>query len=437
MPISKQRIFTVISLFSLALAACEDSVFRGGSPPATGIRETPAVRLNYRYEGDVPAPTIAEQTTEDRNPGIQSDFDTNRPQELLDRTISSPDKKHVAAVYHRVTDAPAEYRLDMYTPDGKLVRKMTSDAMAVHFPETIVWSPDSANIAFVAMLRVLTATPSPSPSPGATTDPAANSNTAAQPNTNSAEPANTEAPVAEATPAPLPTPPPPTGILTFRTEQIYTGAADGSGVRPLTINEGLIYFYYTWSPDSSMIAALAVTSREWKSMDIFSARNGESLIPQGRLRIIEKNGRERRLDDNLTAVRPVWSPDSAKVATAFGDQIRLYDATGTSPTQSAVPLRNQLLISSQAYDRQQQQQAADPNAAAQPTPSADEAATLPDAKLLVSFNPIVELAWTAPELLYLKTAYIRRMRNEADSVTSFARWHRIILSAQPAATPSR
>lgn len=421
-------------LLALAAAGCENSVFRGGPAATASIRDTPAVRLNFRYEGDVPAPAIATQTAEDRNSSIQNDFDTNRPLELLDRTIASPDKKHVAAVYHRVSDAQAEFRLDMYTQDGKLLKKMTSDAMAVHFPETIVWSPDSNNIAFVAMLRVLSGVvPGATPTTG---PPAANANTAVPTNTNTSaeQPSNTEA-APEATPTFAPTPLPPTGILTFRTEQIYIGGADGSNVRPLTENEGLIYFYYAWSPDSTMLAALATTSREWKYMDISSASKGETMIPQGRPRVIEKNGRERRLDDNLTAVRPVWSPDSAKVALAFGNQIRLYDATGVSPTQAAIPLRNQLLISSQAYDRAQQQQNVDPNAAnanVQPTPSADEAATLPDEKLLVSFNPIVELGWSQEDMLYLKTAYIRRMRNEADSVTSFARWHRLIFTVQPA-----
>jgi len=89
------------------------------------------------------------------------------------------------------------------------------------------------------------------------------------------------------------------------------------------------------------------------------------------------------------------------------------------------------LISSQIYDRDQQRQMqasnTDPNSntvAASPTPVDQPLSTLPDEKLLVSFNPIVELAWTADDLLYLKTAYIKRMKNEGDSVTSFARWHR-------------
>ena len=399
------------------------------------MADTPAVRLNFRYEADVPPPTNQiTPGTDERHAGVQSDFDASRPQELLDRTIVSPDKQRVVAVYHRLTDVPAEYRLDMYSADGQLLKKVTSDTMAVHFPDTIVWSPDSSNLAFVAMLRAIQPSPispaggTPTPSPGASPDESGGTDVNVEPT----EPEPTES---------NPTPAPPTGILTFRTEQIYICDANGSDTKPLTLNEGLIYFYYAWSPDSKMLVALSATAREWRYLEVVSDSKGEVMIPQGRPRVIEKNGRERRLDDNLTAVRPVWSPDSSKVAAAFGNQIRIYDAVGTNPTQAAIPLRNQLLISSQAYDRQQQKtlQAAndggDTTNAANVAPSPDQdTSTLPDEKLLVSYNPIVEIRWTAEDLLYLETAYLRRMKNEAESVRSFSRWHRLILSAQaPAA----
>jgi hypothetical protein len=186
-----------------------------------------------------------------------------------------------------------------------------------------------------------------------------------------------------------------------------------------------------------MLAALATTAREWRYLEVISGSKGEVMVPQGRPRVIEKNGRERRLDDNLTAIRPVWSPDSSKIAAAFETQIRIYDADGNAPTQAAIPLRNQLLISSQAYDRDQQRKLQATNSGADvnaPTPesSPDQPlSTLPDEKLLVSYNPIVEIAWTADDLLYLQTAYLKRMKNEADSVRSFARWHRLALSPQP------
>lgn len=412
---------------------CQSPLFQPEKPKVVAIRDTPAVRLNFRYEADVPAPTIeaAHLAGEERNVAIQADFDTNRLTELLDRTIVSPDKKRIVAVYHRVTDLSSEYRLDMYSADGKLLKKLTSDSMAVHFPDTIVWSPDSTLVAFVAMLRtaqqdlsgLLSLTGQATPTPDQ--------------NVVDAVPVDPAAPVA------APTPAPPTGILAFRTEQIYLAGADGGGVKAITENEGLIYFYYAWSPDSSMLVSLAATAREWRYLEVMAGNKGEQMIPQGRLRIIEKNGRERRLDDNLTAVRPVWSPDSSKVAAAFETQIRIYDAVGTNPTQAAIPLRNQLLISSQAYDRNQQRVAQATNAnvdanlpASPPEATTEPLSTLPDEKLLVSYNPIVEIAWTAEDLLYLQTAYLRRMKNEADSVRSFSRWHRLALTTQPA-TPVR
>jgi len=394
---------------------------------AVSIHDAPAVRLSYRYEPDVPTPTLdAVRPTEDRNPAVQADFDASRPQEVLDRTITSLDKRHIVAVYHGLSDISSEYRLDMYTSDGKLLHKMTADNMAAHFPDTINWSPDSSSVAFVAMLRVNPAPgfAIPAPSPAApdlgATD--ANDNTAVTP-----------------PPAAAPTPAAPTGILTFRSEQIYIAGADGTGVKPVTTNEGIIYFYYAWSPDSSMIAALATTVREWKYLEIVANGKGEQMVPQGRPRIVEKNGRERRLDDNLTTVRPVWAPDSTKVAAAFGNQIRVYDAAGTTPTQAAIPLRNQLLISSQRYDQEQHRLSESGNATegqvpATPAPS-EQLSTLPNEKDLASYNPIVQLAWSTDDILYLQTAYVKRMRNEADSVISFARWHRLILTVQAPATP--
>ena len=401
----------------------------------------PAVRLNFRYEADVPPPSsdAARASAEGINPAVQADFDANRNFELLDRTISSPDKRNLLAVYRHISDVQAEYRLDMYSPDGKLLRKVTSYTMAVHFPDTIVWSPDSGSLAFVAMTRA--AQPLAAPGPGATpgianpqTPPAANTNSAVDdPSTETATP----------TPRLAPTPAAPIGILTFRTEQIYICNADGGGIKAITDTEGLIYFYYAWSPDSTMLVALAATSNEWKYREIIAGGKGEAMVPQGRPRIIEKNGRERRLDDNQTPVRPVWSPDSSKVAAAFDNQIRIYDAAGTNPTQAAIPLRNQLLISSQIYDRDQQRklQVSDANADANAQPNTQPTAeqplsTLPDPALLVSYNPIVEIAWTSDDLLYLQTAYLKRMMNDADSVRSFSRWHRLVLSAQ-VLTPSK
>ncbi|HLM59369.1 MAG TPA: hypothetical protein VK308_01070, partial [Pyrinomonadaceae bacterium] len=136
----------------LATVGCQRGVFQSpaSNAPMT-LRDVPALRLNFRFETDVPAPTVNQPVqTEERNVAVQTDFDQNRTQEVLDKTITSPDKQRVLAVYHAAQDLPSEFRLDMYSADGKLIRKITYDGLAVHFADTIVWSPDSSAVAFVA-----------------------------------------------------------------------------------------------------------------------------------------------------------------------------------------------------------------------------------------------------------------------------------------------
>jgi hypothetical protein len=240
---------------------------------------------------------------EERSPSVQADFDANRVQEVLDKTLTSPDGKRVLAVYHKAGDLPSEFRLDMYTTDGRILKKVTSDTMAVHFPDTIRWSPDSSTVAFVAMIR------------GASVDETANEPandpevSVAQPDVNanstpaSDANANTDVTSDANAVAPGPTLVVPTGILTFRTEQIYICNADGDGAKAITQNEGLIYFYYVWSPDSTMLAAVAAKSIEWKYLNDRADLAGEIFVPVGRPRVIEKNGRERRLDDGKDRMR--------------------------------------------------------------------------------------------------------------------------------------
>ena len=414
------------------------------------LREVPALRLNYRFEADVPAPTITQTAqSEEANAAVQVDFDQNRTTETLDKVIAAPDKQRVLAVYHRAGDAPLEFRLDMYAPDGKPVRKITYDGMAAHFPETIVWSPDSSAVAFVAMIRgSQTGAPSPnaapSPTPAVLSNSDAEANLAANENVNANSEANANSDVNANSAAPAAAEEPAKPVLTFRTEQLYLCDKNGAEVKPLTQNEGLVYYYFVWSPDSSALAALAATFQEWNFLQYQATSKKEVFIPQGRPRLVEKTGRERRLDDNLTDVRPVWSPDSAKVAEAFDKQVRIYDAIGDAPTQAAIPLRNQFLISSKTFDenlRRQEQTTDNQNAANvanaaenQAVPNTNqEMTTLPDEGSLVSFNPIISLEWTADEMLYLQTGYIKLMENEADSARSYLRWHRLIFSPQPVA----
>lgn len=423
----------ILIIAVLSALACQRAAFEKQTVAPATLRAVPALKFNFRFEPDVPAPPVKQAAAEEKNGAIQNDFDTNRPQEVLERTLLSPDKQRVLAVYRKVEDLGDDYRLDMYAPDGKLLRKITPNGMAIRFPDTIVWSPDSNDIAFVgATRRTQTNLPessAPTP-PQAEVNPDANTNVDANANTN----------VVAATP----TPEAPKSVLTFRTEQIYTCNREGVDLKPLTQNEGLLYFYFVWAPDSSALVSLAATWREWQVGNMQASQRGEMFIPAGRPRVVERTGRERRLDDNVTTVQPVWSPDSAKVAVGFDKEVRVYDAIGDSPTQAAIPLRNPLLISSKTYDDQKKRETegqnpvnANANAYANANVNAPPAApvntdtsTLPDENTLVSFNPIIELEWTEDALLYVRTGYIKEMRNPADSAHSFLRWHRLVFSPQ-------
>ncbi len=435
------KILIILLIFSLA--ACQRTIFDSPTVAPATLKDVPAQRLNFRFEADVPPPTDPNQQpqAEERNAAIQNDFDTNRQLEFLFKTLPSPDKKRVLVIYGKAQDTPNEFRLDMYSPDGKILRRITPDGMAVHFPDTIVWSPDSTNVAFVAMIRVgQTSLQPPAPNSNSATDANSQSDTNAA--ANPAENANTantdgENSDTETNAAPISTPPvaeAPTNVLTFRTEQIYLCNSEGDGLKPITQNEGLIYFYYVWSPDGAALAALAAKFDEWRFLQFQADKANEVFTPQGRPRIVEKSGRERRLDDNLTAVRPVWSPDSAKVAVGFDKQVRIYDATGETPTQAAIPLRNQLLISSQTYDQAEREKEENVNAPANETavPTNQTVSTLPDESSLVSFNPIINLVWEQDSLLYLQTGFVKQFKNGEGS-RSYLRWHRLVLSPQAVA----
>ncbi len=427
----------------LILTGCQRATVDNKQTVApASLRDVPALKLSFRFEPDVPPPPASNQQTptEEKNAAVQNDFDANRAQEVLDRTLTSPDKQRILAVYRKVEDLSQDYRLDVYSTDGKLLRKVTPSGMAVRFPDTIVWSPDSKNIAFVAVVRLGQTQVETAPTP-----PQVNTDVGTI-----ADGANSN--VQNTSPAATPEPAKP--VLTFRTEQIYVVSSEGVDLKPLTQNEGLIYFYFVWAPDSSALASLAATWREWDTNQKIADQRGEIFIPSGRPRLVEKNGRIRILDDNVTAVQPVWSPDSSKVALGFDKDVRVYDATGDTPTQAAIPLRNPLLISSKAFDDElRRKESANSNAGASENansnanksanantnantsantnaPASTDVNALPDENMLVSFNPIIELEWTEDKMLYVETGFVREYKNTAENRHSYLRWHRLIFSPQ-------
>ena len=455
-------IFLLILVVVMAVG-CPATQPKKAEPIIVPLKEIAAQRLNYRFEADVPADTNESkkptQNTE-RNEAIQLDFDENRPMEILERTVTSPNGERVLAVFRKPSDLISEFRIDVYSTSGKLIRKITHEEMAVHFPDTILWSPDSANVAFVAMVRgqkkdieesevQKTPTPTPMQTPEAEvvdSEDDSNSNSESSSESDSETDSNSDT---ETTPDL--TPEPPKEVITFRTEQIYISNSDGGDVQPLTQNEGLIYFYFVWSPNSSALASLATTITEWKIREARMKNAGQIFIPQGRPRMVEKNGRERLLDDYPTTVHPVWSPDSAKLAVGFNKQVRIYDSIGERPTQAAIPLNNDLLLASKDFEAKQKEEGnevdslEDSNSNSNSdsvavgekldentnTEAEQTTSTLPDAKTLVTFNPIINLEWNEETLLYIQTGWVKNYIDTTENTSSYLRWHRLVLSPQP------
>jgi hypothetical protein len=363
------------------------------------MHDVPAARLAFRFAADINLPAeIKTEEAGDKAELIQKDFNTNRINDALLRTVASPDGRRILALYGTAEEPNEAFRIDLYADDGKVLRNVTPPDLACVFPDTVAWSPDGNHITFIAH-RSARATPSPTPLDPADTVPL---------------PLPSGSPVPQAAPsvAPLFAP-----VRLFTTEQIYIANRDGYDLKPLTSREGLIYFYFSWAPDNHALVALACKENEW------GVREREYKLPAGRPRLLELDGRERLLDDGLTEAFPVWSPDAAKVATAFDTDVTIYDAATSKPTHARIPLRAPLLAASIALEQKNSPQAA----SGSPTPAGDGSAAETEHS---SFNPVVRLAWPTVEKLYIKTAYVRLLGHEA--VNNFQRWHLLTLSPQAA-----
>jgi hypothetical protein len=362
------------------------------------LRDVPAQRLAFNFQADIdPPPGLASDEAKTLIPAIQQDFDARRKDDALLRTIPSPDGQRALALYGTADEPTQTFRIDLYSADGTFLRNVTPPELAVVFQDSVAWSLDSGFIAFVGRKS---------------------SNAQASPT-----PLDEEPLLPSGSPTPTPTPGPAFAPLpVFSTEQIYLCNRDGDDLRPLTTRDGLIYFGISWAPDSHALVALACKEVEWDK------REKEFKTPAGRPRLISLFGEERLLDDALAEAPPVWSPDSSKVATAFGVDIGIYDAASKAPTQARIALRERLLAASAAFDEKSataKKPAGDSSNKAGATPqNTPPASTLP-----VSFNPIVQLEWPAPDKLYIETAYIS-LRSEL--IKTFPRWHLLILSPQAA-----
>ncbi|HEX8069239.1 MAG TPA: hypothetical protein VF546_04755 [Pyrinomonadaceae bacterium] len=382
------------------------------------LRDVPAARLAFRLEPDISETVLPTSLTElapdEPLAPVKQDFETRRKDEALLRTVASPDGQRALALYDPGGLPADEFKLDLYSADGRFLRNLLPEGLSGAFLPTAAWSPDGQWIAFIARKSEQpTPTPTPADEPPLPPAPAPGGD-----NANAAAPFATVPPLL-----------PP--VQMFATEQLYLCDRDGNNLRPLTTRAGLVYFALAWAPDAHALAALACTEQE------LAARINENKLLAGRPRIVERDGRERLLDDQLMDALPVWSPDSAKLAAAADTDVFIYDAAGDPPTGARLSLRDPLLAASTVYDRQKlpaggasaapattTAPATSPTGTASPTGAA--AAGTP-----LSFNPVVRLEWLQPETLLAQTGFVRVYQNN-EEVRRYLRWHVIHLSPQAA-----
>lgn len=359
---------------------------------ARSLRDVPARSLAYRFEPDVgPPPGLRTEEANDKIEAILIDFNTRRTEDALVRAVRSPDGQRALVLYGVADEASQEFHIDLYSSEGMFLRNLTPPDLSCVFPESVAWSPDGNFITFIGH-KTLKPTPSPPPLDAAPTEL-----------------------IPDASPLPSMAPAFPS-VQVFSTEQIYICSRDGYDLKPLTSREGLIYFYAAWAPDNHALVAMACKEVEW------NAREREFKLPTGRPRLIAPDGKERLLDDESTEALPVWSPDSAKVATGFDADVMIYDAATDKPTQARVRLRDAMLAASKVYEEK--------NSGAQQGNDGQHPAGAAASEIPPSFNPIIRLEWTALEKLYVQTAYVRAFPNEP--ISTFQRWHLVQLSPQAA-----
>jgi hypothetical protein len=391
---------TILTAVAFAIS-CKTVVDRQDVRPRI-LRDVPSQNLAYRLQPDVSPPADLKVEDSDKFAAVQNDFNTpKRQNDALIRTVVSPDGRRVLALYGTDDEPGSAFRIDLYNSDGQFLANMIPPTISCVFPETVAWSPDGAYINFIAHKRTV---PQPSPTPLEDAVPEANASPVPSPSV-----ARAFAPVAS-----------------FETEQIYICNRDGEDLKPLTSREGLIYFYFAWAPDGHAMVALACKEDEW------NARERQYKLPAGRPRLIELDGKERLLDDQLTEALPVWSPDAAKIATAFDTDLAIYDAAASTkkPSQARLPLGNELINASVIYEQRTATSKAETKNSNAKVASPSPAVNTTQSATPASFNPIVRLEWPSPERIYFQTAYVRLMPSEA--INTFQRWHLLNLSAQAA-----
>ena len=116
------------------------------------LRDVPAQTWRSRSPPTLKHPRTPTAESQSKFTAIQQDFDERRKDEalVLLRTMLSPDGQRALALYSKQDEPSTTFHIDLYAASGSFIRNVTPPELAVVFQDSVVWSADSSQIAFVA-----------------------------------------------------------------------------------------------------------------------------------------------------------------------------------------------------------------------------------------------------------------------------------------------
>jgi hypothetical protein len=94
------------------VTGCKSVIERQDVRPKV-LRDVPARNLAYRLSPDVPAPQTDTDDPLEKFGPVATDFSTKRKDEALLRTVVSPDKRRVLALYGTADETSSTFRIDL------------------------------------------------------------------------------------------------------------------------------------------------------------------------------------------------------------------------------------------------------------------------------------------------------------------------------------
>src|SRR4051794_4713057 len=152
--------FCILLSVLILATGCRNVVDRQNVTPRV-LRDVPARNLAYRFSPDV-SPPSSDIEDLDKFAAVANAFSTKRKDEILLRTVVSPDGRRVLALYGTADDPRSTFRIDLYNSDGEFIKNVIPPDLSCVFPETVTWSPDGNFMNFIAHRRVA-ASPTPTP----------------------------------------------------------------------------------------------------------------------------------------------------------------------------------------------------------------------------------------------------------------------------------